>query len=331
MIRPRFPRLSRSLLMPAAMAVVAAAAVASCSSSASGGGSQPAQDVGLPLTPIHVASIPTIADSASLAFPIDAYLITQQQRAEVDNATVIIARRCMQRFGFDYNPMSKNTNVGQTTETNAPRRYGVVSPAQVAALGYHPPAVDVSALRASANTLDAAGIRVLTGGESPAQGASATATSGGAGSYNGLQIPAGGCLGEARRQLTGHGGSVNDSPIAQAIDADSLSRSQQEPQVVAVFKQWSACMAAKGYNYAAPYDAGNDRRWATSTPTAVEIQTATADVACKQKTNLVGVWYAVDSALQTSMINAQQQQLDAVKDGIAQEMKATAQVAGAAN
>jgi hypothetical protein len=330
MSHPRFPRIGRSLLMPAALAVLTAATVASCSSSAPGGGAQSAQEVGLPLAPIHVASIPTIADSSSLAFPIDAYLITQQQRAEMDNATVIITRRCMQRFGFNYSPMSKNTNVGKTTETNAPRRYGIANAAQVATLGYHPPVNDVSALRASANTLDAAGIKVLTGGASPDHSGSATATAGG-GSYNGVQIPAGGCLGEARRQLTAHGGSVNDAPVAQAIDADSLSRSQQEPQVVAVFKQWSACMAAKGYDYAAPYDAGNDHRWATGTPTAVEIQTATADVACKQKTNLVGVWYAVDCALQTSMINAQQQQLDAVRDGIAQEMRATAQIVGAAN
>ncbi|HEU5357138.1 MAG TPA: hypothetical protein VFU65_21890 [Actinocrinis sp.] len=331
MFRPCFRRLGRSLLLPAAMAALTAATVASCSSSAPGGGAQSTQNVGLPLAPIHVASIPTIADSASLAFPIDAYLITQQQHAEMDNATVILAGRCMQRFGFNYSPISKNAKADQTTETNAPRRYGIANAAQVSVLGYHPPTADVSAVRASANTLDAAGIRVLTGGASPAQAASATATAGNAGSYNGAQIPAGGCLGEARRQLTGHGGAVNDSPIAQAIDGDSLSRSQQEPQVVAVFKQWSQCMAAKGYDYATPYDAGNDHRWATAAPTAVEIQAATADVACKQKTNLIGVWYAVDRALQTSMINAQQQQLDAVKDGIAQEMKATAQVVGAAN
>ena len=119
--------------------------------------------------------------------------------------------------------------------------------------------------------------------------------------------------------------------VAGLAVRDSLARSQQEPQVVAVFKQWSDCMKASGYDYGAPYDAGNDHRWATAMPTAAEIRTASADVACKQKTNLVGVWYAVDSALQTSMIDAQQQQLDAVKDGIAQEMKAVAQVAGAAS
>jgi len=328
MFRPCFRRLSRSVLLLTAMAALTAAAVASCSSSAPAGGAQSAQDAGLPLAPIHVTSIPTITDSTSLAFPIDAYLITGQQRAEMDNATAILAGRCMRSFGFDYSPMPKTAKADQTTETNAPRRYGIVSAAQVAALGYHPPTTDVSALRASANTLDAAGIRVLTGGVSPAQGE--TATAGTAGSYNGVQIPSGGCLGQARRQLTAHGGTVNDAPIAQAVDADSLARSQQEPQVVAVFKQWSACMAAKGYDYATPYDAGNDHRWATSAPTAAEIQTASADVACKQQTNLVGVWYAVDCALQTSMINAQQQQLDAVKNGISQEIKAAAQVVGAA-
>ncbi len=311
------------------MAVLAAATVASCSSSGSGGGAQPAQDAGLPLAPIHVASIPAVTDSSSLSFPIDAYLITDQQRAEMDNAAAILAGRCMKQFGFDYSPVPKNTKVSRATETNAPRRYGIVDAAEVEVLGYHPPAADLSAQRSSAQTLDAAGIHVLTGGGSPQiQGAAKT---GSAGAYNGVQIPAGGCLGQARRQLTAHGGSVNDSPVAESVNTDSLARSQQEPQVIAVFKQWSACMAAKGYHYATPYDAGNDRRWATNAPTAAEIQTATADVACKQQTNLVGVWYAVESALQTSMISAQQQQLDAVRDGITQEMKAVAQVAGTAN
>jgi hypothetical protein len=222
----------------------------------------------------------------------------------------------------------KSTKVGQTTETNAPRRYGVVDAAAVSVLGYHPPASSTTADRSGAAALDTAGLHVLTGGAAPQnQGVAPTAT---AGSYQGMQIPAGGCLGQARRQLTAQGGTVNDAPLAESVNTDSLARSQQEPQVVAVFKQWSACMHAKGYDYAVPYDAGNDRRWATSAPSAVEIQVATADVTCKRQTNLVGVWYAVDSALQTSMIDTQQQQFAAVRDGIAQELKAAARVVGAA-
>lgn len=329
MFHPCLQRRVRGLLLPAAAAVVAAT-VTSCASSGPAGGGQPAQDAGLPLSPIHVTSIPTVADSSSLTFPIDSYLITDQQRAETDNATAVLAGACMKQFGFAYSPIPKTANVGKRTETNAPRRYGIVDAAAVSVLGYHPPTKDVSAERADA-VLDPAGFKVLTGGGPPQTQGVAPTSSSSAGSYNGVRIPAGGCLGQARRQLTAHGGTVNDAPIAQTIDADSLVRSQQEPQVVAVFKQWSACMAAKGYDYAAPYDAGNDRRWNTTAPTAAEIQAATADVACKQKTNLVGIWYAVDSALQTSMINAQQQQLAAVKDGIAQEMKAVAQVIGAAN
>ncbi|MGH6653942.1 MAG: hypothetical protein ACRDVE_01900 [Actinocrinis sp.] len=314
----------RRALISTACALLAAG-LAACSSNRSGpSGTSP--DGGAPAAPIHVGGITAITDSSQLTFPIDAYLMTDQQFVEVESATDVLTAQCMSKFGFDYRPAVKNTGAGKGTSTNAARRYGVVDAAAVAVLGYHAPNSGAADARTAEPALDAAGRRVLTGGAGPGtQSAAPTAT---AGTYQGMQIPPGGCLTQARAELTAHGGTVNDSPVAQGVNVDSVARSQQEPQVVAVFKQWSACMQAHGYSYATPYDAINDHRWRTPQPSAAEIQVATADVACKQKANVVGVWYAVDCALQTSMIDARQQQLDGVRDGIAQELKAAARVVG---
>jgi hypothetical protein len=149
--------------------------------------------------------------------------------------------------------------------------------------------------------------------------------------YAGHAVPAGGCIGQARARLTAHGGEINADQVAEQINDESLALSEREPQVVTAIKQWSQCMAQHGYTYSMPYDAGNDRQWNTPQPTATEIRTAETDVSCKVQSNLVGIWYAVDSALQTRLIAANQQHLAQVKAGIAAETAAADRTLAAAS
>ena len=69
-------------------------------------------------------------------------------------------------------------------------------------------------------------------------------------------------------------------------------------------------MKATGFHYAMPWDAGNDPRFTGQHSSPTEIAVATADVACKRKTNVVGVWYAVDAALQKALIERHRAALD---------------------
>lgn len=69
-------------------------------------------------------------------------------------------------------------------------------------------------------------------------------------------------------------------------------------------------MKAKGHHYAAPWDAGNDPRFRGPRSTPTEVAVAVADVTCKEKTNVVGVWYAVDAAYQKAFIAANKAALE---------------------
>lgn len=271
--------------------------------------------------PIHVSAVPNVANSSSLVFPIDAYLFTDDQFIEIDRATNVLTDQCMQQFGIRFTAPPPNILPGTSTDSNAPRRYGVSDAASVAVLGYHPPS---GAPFPEKPALDQTDLTVLTGISNTNTSPPTTNPS----TYHGRPIPSGGCIGQARAKLTAHGGTTNNAPLADSINQTSLSLSQREPQVITAIKQWSACMTVHGYTYATPYDAINDPQWNTPKASPREIRTASADVACKQQTNLIGTWYAVEAALQRNFIATHQPQMAPIKTGIAAELAVASRVLG---
>ena len=85
-------------------------------------------------------------------------------------------------------------------------------------------------------------------------------------------------------------------------------------------------MAGRGYSYVSPEAANYDPRWRNSV-SAKEIATAEADVACKAKADYAGTYFAVESAYQIRMIDANAQALAAVRDQINTAVRNAAQVA----
>ena len=77
-----------------------------------------------------------------------------------------------------------------------------------------------------------------------------------------------------------------------------------------------------GFSYPGPMAAIDDRRFATRTPTRLEIDVATADVACKRGTNLAGVWFAVEAARQRAAIGQHRAEFAAIKNLIATRARA---------
>jgi hypothetical protein len=53
---------------------------------------------------------------------------------------------------------------------------------------------------------------------------------------------------------------------------------------------------------------------------------AASDVACKQKTNLVGVWVAVESAIQKSLIEKNQEALTQVRSTARATLERSAEI-----
>lgn len=260
-----------------------------------------------------VTSIPTMLNSADLKLPLDAYRFSLAQLRPLGQAHRVLVRQCMLRFGLDYRAPEPPPQGGPRTWNE--RRYGVTDAATAARQGYE--LVDRSANRPRSGasrrrTRDTRELSVLIGRTDR--------------SINGMKVPAGGCVGDANRRLAGTGPADRD--LAQRLALNSYYRSQQDSRVQAAIRRWSGCMKAKGFDYAGPLDPPGDPRFQDGLPPR-EIETATADVACKKRTNMVGVWFTVESAYQGRQIERNREALTQIKQANAAQLRRAAALAAA--
>lgn len=130
----------------------------------------------------------------------------------------------------------------------------------------------------------------------------------------GRQVPKGGCAAEADKEIRKGGVQGIDIVTTANERQDAYQRSLDDDRVKKVFGEWSACMKASGFGYRTPLEANNDRRWEGEGPASrSEITVARTDVACKQKTNTVGIWWAVLSAYEKRYIDEHAEHLTDVR------------------
>jgi hypothetical protein len=278
---PSHPIRLGTVARPGSLAVtllVAGVALAGCSRPAAPatGGQEP-----------PVASPRILRSPSEIVLPVDAYREPLQQRLAVAKAQDLLGQACMRRLGFDWEipervPSRRNDNE---------RRYGVFDERLAATYGYHPePDLehDRAVLRNKRIKLSPAAMTAW-GGKGPS-------------SLNGREVPKGGCLGEARRQL-GDGQEPAGMDLPDRLATDSMTRAETDSRVRNAWQQWSGCMRKAGYHYRTPWDAHDDPGWWQGPGSSRrEIATATADVRCRKETNLVGVWMAVEAAYQQQAI-----------------------------
>ena len=239
---------------------------------------------GLPV----VTKVPQLVASVDLRLPLDDYIPSINEVQRIGLARRELIGQCMQRLGVDIAIPKPVTGVGPRTWTE--RRYGITDAAEAAVLGYGLGKRDPSAHRDPTDgpKLSPRALAVLTG-----EGAALPI---------GLQVPAGGCSGDAERTLQGpDGDQVSDWYLAQRLSQESFERSRRDPRVLAAFQRWSECMRDQGHDYDEPLAPFSDRSLQNGA-TRKAIDTAVDDVECKRRTNLVGVWYAVESAHQDVLI-----------------------------
>ncbi|MFD9598607.1 hypothetical protein ACFWA9_38395 [Kitasatospora sp. NPDC059973] len=137
-------------------------------------------------------------------------------------------------------------------------------------------------------------------------------------SFAGKPLPEGGCLAEFDRLLPGaRGGPAGPAGggegVVTTIKAASFTDSQSDSRVVAAITSWSACMRTRGFSVTHPLTASDPFAAATGPASTQEIDQAQADVTCKQDTNLLGVWFAVESDFQNKSINKNSAELAKIK------------------
>lgn len=275
-------------------------AISSCSSQ-TGATSRPST------SPRAATDYPVVVDSVRLHLPMQDYMATEAQLQTIGAARAVIMDRCLRRFIIRAPkfPVQTGANAyGPRSETD--RRYGIFDLSIAAKFGYGMGPRDPSLQpRPAQPNFGPDGQTVLTG-EGRSQ-------------INGKIVPEGGCLGETDRALDAHKPAGADTGLPQNLSFESFERSQHDPRVVAAFKAWSTCMAGHQYQYRDPLAPPADSRFA-STPSAgmskLAINTATTDIGCKRQTNLVGMWFGVESDYQAEQIRAHATAFKAAKDAL---------------
>ncbi|MEV3971246.1 hypothetical protein AB0K68_24345 [Streptomyces sp. NPDC050698] len=273
--------------------------------------------------PPPVSAVPKMLDVTSLVLPVERYLFTDHQVGRLFRAKAVLTESCMRRFGHSWPaPTGPIPKTGTLNPANTAHRYGITDAAKAARYGYHPvpgsmpPQVKDKPTRAQPDAEAALVLRGVEQDGSPARTDS-----------RGRRLPAGGCQGEATKALSGDPQKLGNRELVSAINIGSYRDSQRDPRVVAVFRAWSQCMKRQNYTYADPTRApGKDPEFSGKTAGRAELALASTDVACKRKTNVIGVWSSVDAAYQRRAMAEKQRELAAVKKDMRTQLANTDRV-----
>ena len=248
---------------------------AACGSTSKKEGTQP--DIG---------DYPAVTAEDQIKLPFDAYELTGEQDQQLLQANHMLVVTCGAKYGVQVTmPVGQNPTVG---ELNG-RRYGIVDREYAKGHGYRPRPSAAEADDRSAWNPSAAELIVISGPSMAEPGQAIPHD------QDGNPVPKGGCAGSAWKELGG------DPPsTAQEAGADTYDRAQNDSRVQEAWDAWASCMNDKGYDYKSPWDP-NNANWPEKVGEK-EITTALDDIDCREETNLVGIWMAVESAYQEQEI-----------------------------
>jgi hypothetical protein len=265
--------------------------------------------------------VPRVTSGADLVLPLDAYILNQGEYVAVQRAVWRLTGGCVRRFGGRYtaSEASFTSDVPQLDNLNE-RRYGLLSAASAARFGYDWPGRGDREKDRSSGWDPTPNEKFLvvgaTGDFAVVKNLPADA--------EGRRLRPDGCAGEAWRALASGSPERVDLELADNLRGQLNDRSKEDSRVRAAMSQWSACMAASGYTYATIWEP-NNTDW-PAPPGPEEIATARADVACKERTNLAGIWFAVETAYQRRAIERYAEPLKALQEYVRAQARNAARV-----
>lgn len=219
-----------------------------------------------------------LGNPATWTLPIEAYLPTGDHMRSVSTMKDRFVDQCMSRAGYAaWEPAPALPAIGGKTVTDW--RYGIHDMELASKRGYRPAAAEE---KAYSEAVEAGGVDETTGDGPASEALSA-------------------CASTANRNAPD---VESHSELAQRISGEAFIKSQEAPSVVAVFAKWSACMDERGFTYGEPMEANDDTQFSDpETVSDKEINTATADIACRNQHNVARVWFDAETALQKQYIS----------------------------
>lgn len=247
----------------------------------------------------------------SLVLPLTPYVASGEQMTEQLTARNVLVSRCMQKSGFQYTPPVGITSppLGADPGKGMAYDFGITSMTLARQYGYE-----------ALNPFFPARQPPQPSGQLPGQ------------------LPA-----AEQAALTGCDQSVLQLPdrpripqLAQTLQVQAWHETVTGPAAQAVFRRWSACMAASGYDYANPVQAASGQpgdsdgpsQWSGASPSQLEIQTTVADVECKDKTGLVRQWIRLLAEDQEALLQRYLPQLQSTMAAYQRDLSLLQQKAG---
>ncbi|MCF2131266.1 hypothetical protein L1I79_33320 [Strepomyces sp. STD 3.1] len=243
----------------------------------------------------EVGTPPQVTRSADLKYPMQSYTLTDGEVRTLSNAQEVLTQQCMRRFGFTY---EISDTPSTDNESGTARRYGLSEAANAERYGYANPEVPPTD-RNDDRELEPAMLVVLNGPDDiDPNSLPETQEEAEAGGKKGDTVPVGGCSRESYLKLYAPTKGMIDVSFAQTLERDAYMKSRTDPRVTEIIKKWQACMGDGGYSVNDPVSPLEDLGVADDPSGDVATKAAVLDVQCKEKLNLVGVWFSVESAYQ---------------------------------
>ncbi|MGW4435074.1 hypothetical protein ACWELO_04760 [Streptomyces sp. NPDC004596] len=258
--------------------------------------------------------VPSSGLAKGLSLPLEAYMASYQDQVTVERAADDLQRSCMKGYGIDLTlPRAGANPPPSDNDAGMERRYGITDRTETGKYGYQlPPALREHTER-TPRDLSGVEVEVLTGRTKPEPPGTAKGVEGGGpvsspvrdtqparAEYHGKKLKKGGCVGWAKSRL---GVNEADPVFVAQLAGDSLVRSMKDDRVTEAVAAWSSCMDGKGHKgLADPYRAMGRGAADDGSPSRELIALAVDDVDCKKRTDLVRIWFRVESGIQRRQI-----------------------------
>ncbi|MFE2267575.1 hypothetical protein [Streptomyces griseosporeus] len=278
--------------------------------------------------------IPTSGLTKGLTLPLEAYMDSYEDQVTVEQAANDLQQSCMRDYGIDLTlPLAGANPPPSDNDANIERRYGITNRADAEKYGYELPPALQEHTEQTMRELSGVEVEVLTGHTKPelpqaAEGVKAgepiavpnQGTKPARAEYNGKKLKTGGCIGWSREQL---GVKETNPTFVAELAGDSLVQSMKDDKVIKANAAWSSCMDGKGHaGLADPYKAMEQDVTSDGKPSQESIALAVDDIDCKKQTDLVNIWFGVETAIQDKQIADNKSQLTAIKEQHGKEVTA---------
>lgn len=278
--------------------------------------------------------VPTSGLTKDLTLPLEAYMASYEDQVTVEQAANDLQQSCMKDYGIDLTlPRAGANPPPSDNDANIERRYGLTDRAAAEKYGYELPPALQEHTRQPMRDLSGVEVEVLTGHTKPepveaAEGAKAVGPLAAPGQgvkparaeYNGKKLKTGGCVGWSKDQL---GVQEADPVMVAELAGDSLMQSMKDDKVVKAVAAWSSCMDGKGHpGLADPYKAMDQGVTIDGKPSQESIALAVDDIDCKERTDLVKIWFGVETAIQNKQITDNKSRLTGIKEQHGKEVAA---------